>query len=121
LLEAIKIIVHEDREILFVDFSRSLAREVEQIAREIPDYTTTKPRNSVLILSDFSGALFDEGAIKAVKEAAVFDKPFVRKSALIGTEGLPIKFVTEIRNYSRRNLLVFETRKAALAWLVSEP
>jgi hypothetical protein len=44
---------------------------------------TTQPRGSVLILSDFTGASFDEEAIRAMKESAVFDKPYIKKSAWV--------------------------------------
>jgi hypothetical protein len=32
------------------------------------------PRGSVLVLTDFTGAVFDRDAVRAVKETAVFDK-----------------------------------------------
>jgi hypothetical protein len=55
-----------------------------------------------------------------MKEAAVFDKPFVRKSALIGTEDLPASFYDELKSFSRRDLRIFKTREDALAWLVAD-
>ena len=118
--EKIRFIGHAGREILLVDFSGCSAREMEKIARAVPDFVSVKPRNSVLILSDFSGATFDEDALRAVKEAAVFDKPFVKKSALIGTQTIPTAFVAGVKSYSRRDLVVFETRQEALDWLVGD-
>jgi hypothetical protein len=47
---------------------------------------TTRPLGSVLALSDFTGASFDAEGIRVLKEAAAFDKPFVKKSAFVGTE-----------------------------------
>jgi hypothetical protein len=55
-----------------------------------------------------------------MKETAVFDKPFVKKSALIGTEDLPIAFYDELKSYSRRELLIFKTREEALDWLAAD-
>jgi hypothetical protein len=52
-----------------------------------------------------------------VKETAIFDKPFVKKSALIGTEDLPASFYNELKSYSRRETTIFSTRDAALTWL----
>jgi len=74
------------KKILLVDFSNCPAHEVEKIARAAPDYITVQPRGSVLVLTDLTGAAFDPDALRAMKETAVFDKPFVKKSALIGTE-----------------------------------
>jgi hypothetical protein len=81
---------------------------------------TTQPRASVLVLVDFSGASFDEEAVRAMKEAAVFDKPYVKKSAWIGAASVPVEFQQEIKRFSRREMPIFETRKDALAWLAHD-
>src|SRR6266446_9227347 len=116
--ERIRYIDHQGKKVLLVDFSNCSANEVEEIARAAPDYITVQPRGSVLVLTDFTGAAFDRDALRAMKEAAVFDKPFVKKSALIGTEDLPASFYDELRTFSRRELVIFKTREEALAWLV---
>jgi hypothetical protein len=108
------------KRILLVDFSNWSANEVEEIARAAPDYITVQPRGSVLVPTDFTGAAFDRDALRAMKEAAVFDKPFVKKSPLIGTEDLPASFYDELKTFSRRELLIFKTREEALAWLASD-
>ena len=118
--EAIRFIDHQGKKILLVDFSNCPANEVEEIARAVPTYVTVQPRDSVLVLTDFTGASFDRDALLAMKETAVFDKPFVKKSALIGTEDLPVSFYDELKSYSRRELLTFKTREEALAWLVAD-
>jgi hypothetical protein len=118
--DRIRFINHEGKKILLVDFSDCPANEVEEIARAVPEYVTVNPRGSVLVLTDFTGAVFDRDAIRAVKEAAVFDKPFVKKSALIGTEDLPASFVDELEGFSRRELLPFKTREEALGWLIAD-
>ncbi len=118
--EHIRYIDHQGKKVLLVDFSNCSANEVEEIARAAPDYITVQPRGSVLVLTDFTGAAFDRDALRAMKEAAVFDKPFVKKSALIGTEDLPTSFYDELRTFSRRVLLIFKTREEALAWLASD-
>jgi hypothetical protein len=118
--ERIRFIDHQGKRILLVDLSSRSADEVEEIARAAPDYITVQPRNSVLVLTDFSGAAFDRDALRAMKETAVFDKPFVKKSALIGTEDLPASFYDELKSYSRRDLLIFKTREEALNWLAAD-
>ena len=118
--ERIRFIDHQGKKILVVDLSNCPAQEVEQIARAVPDYVTVEPRNSVLVLTDFTGAGFDQDALRAMKETAVFDKPFVKKSALIGTQSLPRNFYEEMTSFSRRDLLIFTTREEALAWLVGD-
>ncbi len=116
----IRFIDHLGKKILLVDFSDCSANEVERIARAVPDYVTVNPRGSVLVLTDFSGASFDRDALRAMKETAVFDKPFVKKSALLGTESLPAQFYEELISFSRRELLILKTREEALDWLATD-
>jgi hypothetical protein len=118
--DRIRFIGHQGKEILLVDLSNCPANEVEEIARAVPDYTTVRPRGSVLVLTDFTGAAFDRDAVRAIKETAVFDKPFVKKSALVGTEDLPVSFYDQLKTFSRRELLPFETREEALDWLAKD-
>jgi hypothetical protein len=118
--ERIRFIMHKGKQILLLDLSKCSAGEVEVTVRRLPDVVTACPRNSVLILSDFTGASFDADAIWVLKETAVFDKPFVRKSAFVGTESLPQGFVENLKNFSRREFPTFKTRDEALAWLVKD-
>jgi hypothetical protein len=118
--DRIRFIGHQGKEILLVDLSNCPANEVEEIARAVPDYTTVRPRGSVLVLTDFTGAAFDRDAVRAIKETAVFDKAFVKKSALVGTEDLPVSFYDELKTFSRRELLPFKTREEALDWLAGD-
>lgn len=118
--ERIRFINYEGKRVLLVDFSKCSATEVERLSRTVPDYITVEPRGSVLVLTDFTGASFDGDALRTMKETAVFDKPFVKKSALIGTETLPQEFYEQMKSFSRRELPIFASREEALAWLVQD-
>jgi len=58
--DRIRFISHEGKKILLIDFSNCSAGEVEEVCRRVPEVVTTLPRNSVLILSDFTGATVDK-------------------------------------------------------------
>jgi hypothetical protein len=118
--DRVRFITHQGKQILLVDLSNCSASEVERIIRALPELVTTRPRNSALILSDFTGALFDEEAFRAMQEAAVFDKPFIKKTAWVGANYFPDAFAKNLKNFSRRDFPAFETREEALAWLVKE-
>lgn len=96
------------------------ASEVERISRKVPDYVTTQPLASVLILTNFAGASFDRDALRTMQQTAVFDNPYVKKSALIGTETLPHEFYQAMKSFSRRELPIFGNRDEALAWRVEQ-
>lgn len=118
--DRIRFFDHEGKRILIVDLSNCTAHEVEEITRRVPDFVTTQPLRSVLILTDFAGASFNQDALLAMKETAVFDKPYVKKSALIGTKSLPQDFHESMKSFSRRELPTFSSREEALKWLVED-
>jgi hypothetical protein len=103
-----------------VDLSNCPVNQVKEVVRKVPDYITVQPLRSVLVLTDFTGATFDRDAIRAIKETAVFDKPFVKKSALVGIEGMSASFYEELKSFSRRDMTIFKTRDAALGWLTAD-
>jgi hypothetical protein len=118
--DRIQFITHEGKQILLVDLSNSSAAEVEKTCRALPDVVTTLPRSSVLALTDFTGASFDAEVIRVLKETAAFDKPFVKKSAFVGTENFPPEFSENLSSFSRRAFPAFKTREEALAWLAKD-
>jgi hypothetical protein len=116
--ERIRFIKHQQKQVLVVDFSRP--GEAERIARALPDRVTAEPRGSVLLLVDFGGASFDAEALRAMKEAAVFNKPHIKKSAWIGLGGMSKGALEDIQKFSRREISPFVNREEALAWLVED-
>jgi hypothetical protein len=118
--ERIQFISHQGKQILLVDFSRCSAVEVEKIARAVPEYVTVQPRASVRLLVDFTGASFNEEALRAMKESAVFNKPHIKKSAWVGAEAFPHAFKQDLGDFSRREFPTFKSRREALTWLVED-
>ena len=81
---------------------------------------STLARNSVLLLADFTGIEFDREGFTRLKEATVFDRPYLKRSAWVGTDSLPMVFYENLKTFSRRDLPTFKTREEALEWLVSD-
>jgi hypothetical protein len=118
--ERIHLINHHGKQVLVMDLSNCSAVEVEKIVRAVPEFVTTRPRGSVLILSDFTGASFNEEAVRAMKESAVFDKPYIKKSAWVGAESFPKAFNDDLKSFSRREFPTFKSRQEALNSLVED-
>lgn len=118
--ERIRFVGHQGKQILFVDFSQCPAATVEEIVRKVPDVIATQPPRSVLILADFTSAEFNADALRAMKEAAVFDKPYVKKTAWFGADDIPFEFRRDMSRYSLREFPAFKSRDEALEWLVKE-
>ncbi len=118
--DPIRFIIHQGKQILLVDISHCTPAEVENVAKRLPSYVTVQPKGSLLLLADFTGAKFDREAVTRLKESAVFHRPYLKRSAWVGTENLPKVFYENIKSFSQRDLPIFKTREEALEWLVKE-
>ena len=118
--ERIRYITHRGHRVLLVDLSHCSAAELTRLARLVPASTVSEPRGSVLLLADFTGSEFDKTTIEALKQATVFDRPHLKRSAWVGVETLPHVFYENIKSFSRRDLPTFKTREEALEWLVTD-
>ena len=118
--ERIQSISHRGKRVILADLSNCSAVEVEKIVRAVPDYVTAQPLGSVLLLVDFTGASFNEEGLRAMKECAVFDKLYIKKSTWVGAENLPHAFEKDLKAFSRRDFPSFKTREEALAWLAKD-
>jgi hypothetical protein len=116
----VRFITHEEKKLLSIDLANCGSAEVQEVMRTLPDTVSTQPRNSVLILADFTGAHLDQEALRSMQQAAVFNKPYVKKSAWLGSAVLTTGLLKEMENFSRREFPVFDNREAALNWLVED-
>jgi hypothetical protein len=55
-----------------------------------------------------------------MKEEAVFDKAYVKKTAWVGANNFPYEYSNSLTSFSGREFPAFETRAEALAWLAKE-
>jgi hypothetical protein len=118
--DRIRCIAHQGKQILVVDLSHCRESVLEDTLRKLPDVVTAQPLFSVLILADFTGASLDAQSLQVLKETAVFDKPFVKKTAWIGGEDIPWEYLKTLRSYSLRDFPLFGSYDEALAWLVQD-
>jgi len=118
--ERIRFITHRGQQILLVDVSNCTAAEMIALAKVLPSHLADEPLGSVLLLADFSGSKFDKTAFESLKQAAVYDRPHLKRSAWVGVEAMPKVFYENLKSFSQRDLPVFTTRGEALDWLVAE-
>jgi hypothetical protein len=117
-MDRVHFITHQGEQILLVDLTNRSAEEVIELLTETQRIVTAQPRNSVLTLGDFSGAQFNRAAVIRMKEVAVLDRPYVKRSALVGTQSLPKVYFEALQTFSQREFHRFATREEAMEWLV---
>ena len=118
--ERIRFVNHRGQQVLLVDVTNCTTAEMIELGRLVPSYVATEPLGSVLLLADFTGSKFDKSTVETLKQAAVYDRPHIKRSAWVGMEGMPKVFYDNLKAFSQRDLPTFETREEALDWLVSE-
>ena len=118
--ERIRFITYKGKPVLLVDVSNCTTEEMIKLASLLPTHLSGEPRGSVLLLADFTGSKFDKAAFESLKQATVYDRPHIKRSAWVGTEALPKIFHENLKAFSQRDLPTFKTREEALEWLVAE-
>ncbi len=116
----LRFIKHKGHAVYTIDYTNCTAKEMLLLLDQIRADVARHPPKSMLIFADFTGAEVDKNVATRMKEVLVLDKPYVKRAAWIGTEGLPKVFYEHFKNFSQRELPIFKTREEALEWLVQE-
>ena len=116
--EQIRFIAHNGSRVLLIDASNCTPEQITKLCQLVPGFVSTEPRGSVLLLADFTGATFNKDAVASLKEATVYVRPHLKRSAWVGVETLPKVFYQNIKSFSQRDLPTFKSREEALDWLV---
>jgi hypothetical protein len=118
--ERLHFVKHKGHAIYVIDFSHCTAKEILLLLDLIrADISRHAPR-SLLSLADFTGAHIDKEVATQAKKILVLDRPYIKKSAWVGTESLPHVYYENFKSFSQRDLPTFNTREEAMDWLVEE-
>jgi SpoIIAA-like len=111
---------HKGQVIFVIDFSHASEKEMRLLLDQVRAMIARHEPGSVVTLADFTGAHVDKAVATKIKEVLVRDRPFVKRSAWVGTESLPHVFYEHFKSFSQRELPTFKTREEAMEWLVAE-
>jgi hypothetical protein len=116
--ERLRFIKHKGQAIFMIDFSHCPAKEMLLLLDQVRAHVARHAPGSVLTLADLTGAAIDKAVATKIKEVLVLDRPYVKRSAWVGTESLPHVFYENFKTFSQRELPSFKTREEAMNWLV---
>lgn len=85
---------------------------------EAESIITQEPPRSVLTLTDVTGSHFDSTIVKALRQLAEHDRPFVRAGAVVGLSGLMRVILSTLVHLTGRDLRAFDTLEEAKQYLV---
>lgn len=115
--DRIHFIEHKGKQILLLDFSHSDASQMQLLLEYVRVTVAQHGHDGLVTLADFTGAGIDHAVAMRIKEVLTLDRPFVKKTAWVGTEGIPHAFMENFHNFSQREITTFKTREAAMDWL----
>ena len=118
--DRIHFIEHKGKPILLFDFSHATAQQMQLLLEHVRITVAQHARESLVTLADYTGATVDHAVATKIKEVLTLDRPFVRKTAWIGTESIPHAFLENFHTFSQREIVTFKTREEAMDWLVGE-
>jgi len=118
--DRIYFVEHKGMQILLLDFSHTTAQQMQLLLEHVRITVAQHARESLLTLADFTEATVDHAVATKIKEVLTLDRPFVKKTAWVGTESIPHAFLENFHSFSQREIVTFKTREEAMDWLVGE-
>jgi hypothetical protein len=113
-------VTHGGKRILLVDFSDCSPEQLMPLVEEVRRVVAENPKGSLLTLADFSNGHINKNVATRMKEVLTLDRPYVTRSAWVGTESLPKVFYENFKNFSKREFPAFTTREEAMEWLIKD-
>ncbi len=117
-MDRLKFLTYQGQRILLVDCCHCGPEELIEVFDEVERTIATQPPQSIMTLTDFTGAHFNKAAADRLKVVAAKDRPMVRKAAFVGIEAIPGVFYQALETFSVRKFPGFRTRDEAMTWLV---
>jgi hypothetical protein len=118
--DRIHFVEHKGKQILFCDYSHATANQMQLLLEHVRITVAKHARESLLTFADFTGAEIDRTVATKIKEVLTLDRPFIKKTAWVGTDEIPHALLEGFHTFSQRDIATFKTRGEALDWLVEE-
>ena len=118
--ERLRFVKRKGHAIFVIDFSHCPEKEMLLLLDQVRADVARHAPGTVLTLADFTGAEIDKKVAMRIKEVLALDRPYVKRSAWVGTESLPHVFYENFKTFSQRDFPTFKTREEAMDWLVTK-
>ena len=120
-MQRVRFINHKDRRVLLIDYS-NLTDESEliEMIEQREFVVDSQPRNSVLMVINVTGAKFSKEVLTRAKEANVYDRPYVLRSAMVGVAEQQKPALAAVSMFAKKQWEMFDTLDQALDWIVQD-
>lgn len=113
-------ILYKGVNIYYMDFSNLRTEKIIfEKMEEFIKYIISQPESSVYALTNLQNMYFNKIIFQRFKEFVIKDKPFIKKSAIIGLDGLIKVMFNGIVKTTKRDLHAFNSIEEAKEFLVN--
>lgn len=117
-MERVQFVTHKGKKILLEDFSNlNPGQEFTKTFKKAQGMIAAEPKNSVLAVFDATGCSFNSDMIDQMKNFTKANTPFIKKSAVVGMNGLLQVALSTVSKFSGRDFISFKTREEAMDFL----
>ncbi len=115
--DRIHFIKHKGKTILLIDCTNASAHQMLLLLEQLRITVAQHGHESLVTLADMTGAEVDRTVATRIKEVLTLDRPFVKKTAWVGTENIPHALMEGFHTFSQRTIATFKTREEAMEYL----
>jgi hypothetical protein len=87
---------------------------------EVQKVVISQPKNSVLVLADFTDTAIAGDLMQALNASSTLTKDFVKRTAVLGVTGIKKRLAEILTKLTGQELKHFESEAEAKNWLVQE-
>jgi len=114
-----KEINYKGKNIFYIDFSNTKKQEeVYSVIEDASKYITSQTENSLYLLTNLTNAFFNTSVKNRMNEYLVQNKPYTKKSAVFGMNGLVRILYNGLMKLTGRDVRSFETEEQAKNFLI---
>ncbi len=118
-MKKLETVQHMGKSIFVLDLTDANPNNVKEITEDAQVKIASAPPKSALILTDVTGAVYNNVSSTAIKDFSSKNTPYVKASAVVGADGLRAVLLQAVAAITKREFKTFNTRNDALDWLAN--
>ena len=115
-----KFITHNDTKILILDFSKAKPEESITLIQKVKGEIRKHPKNSLSIITDVSDMRVNKEITQAMKDFTAHNKPYVKKSCVVGITGIKKVLYSAVIKFSNRDIQLCTNKEEAKQYLAKK-
>jgi hypothetical protein len=116
-VDRVQNLTHKGKTIILVDLSNCKPEDSMAVIPIAQKKIAASPPKSARILTDVTNSTYTAQVANAIKEFGKANTPYVKKSVVVGADGVRAILMNTVIFLTRREIKLFDTRQSALDYL----